>query len=71
MAELRKTDYFSKVHNEIRQTGTSVDTQDLLRQFRSFDGAGTGVIKVYLLINVLKHNYPSIFSDECLVGLQF
>jgi hypothetical protein len=71
MAELRSTDYFSMVHHQIRQTGTSVDTQDLLRQFRSFDGAGTGVIKVYLLINVLKHNYPSIFSDECLLGLQF
>ena len=71
MAELRKTDYFRKVHDEIRQTSTSVDTQDLLRQFRAFDGAGTGTIKVYLLINVLKHNYPAIFGDECLVGLQF
>jgi len=31
MAELRKTDYFSKVHQEIRTTGASIDTQDLLR----------------------------------------
>ena len=26
---------------------------------------------MYLLINVLKHNHRSIFSDECLLGLQF
>mmetsp|Transcript_42490 Transcript_42490/g.65148 ORF Transcript_42490/g.65148 Transcript_42490/m.65148 type:complete len:290 (-) Transcript_42490:1577-2446(-) len=42
-----------------------------MRQFRSFDGARTGVIKVYLLINVLKHNYPQVFSEDCLLGLQF
>jgi Ca2+-binding EF-hand superfamily protein len=55
----------------MKRTGIEIDTQDLLQQFREFDGAGTGVIKVYLLINVLKHNYPAIFSDECLLGLQF
>ena len=71
MAELRSTDYFSMVHHQIRQTGTSVDTQELNKQFRAFDGARTGVIKVFILINVLKHNYPAIFSDDCLVGLQF
>lgn len=41
------------------------------RQFKAFDVARTGVIKVYLLINVLKHNYPSVFSEDCLLGLQF
>lgn len=71
MAELRRTDYFSKVHQEIRSTGVELDTQDLLRQFREFDSARTGALKVYILINVLKHNYRSIFSDDCLVGLQF
>jgi len=29
------------------------------------------VIKGFLLINVLKHNYPKIFSESCLLGLQF
>jgi hypothetical protein len=43
----------------------------LQRQFKAFDVARTGVIKVYLLINVLKHNYPSVFSEDCLLGLQF
>jgi Ca2+-binding EF-hand superfamily protein len=71
MAELRKTDYFSKVHQAIRSTGVEVDTQDLLRQFRGFDTAQTGSLKVYILINVLKHNYRSVFSEECLIGLQF
>ena len=71
MVELRKTDYFSKVHQEIRAKGCELDTQDLVRQFKAFDGARTGAIKVYLLINVLKHNYREVFSDECLLGLQF
>ena len=71
MAELRRTDYFSKVHQEIRSTGVEVDAQDLMRQFREFDTARTGALKVYILINVLKHNYRSIFSDDCLLGLQF
>ena len=26
---------------------------------------------MYILINVLKHNYSSVFSEECLLGLQF
>lgn len=26
---------------------------------------------MYLLINVLKHNYQEVFSDDCLLGLQF
>lgn len=71
MSDLRATDYFSKVHQEIRSTGITIDTQDLQRQFKAFDVARTGVIKVYLLINVLKHNYPSVFSEDCLLGLQF
>jgi calmodulin len=71
MSDLRATDYFSKVHQEIRSTGIIIDTQDLQRQFKAFDVARTGVIKVYLLINVLKHNYPSVFSEDCLLGLQF
>jgi len=71
MAELRRTDYFSKVHQAIRSTGVDLDTQDLVRQFREFDTARTGALKVYMLINVLKHNHRAIFSDDCLLGLQF
>lgn len=43
----------------------------MLRQFRDFDAGKTGSLKVYILINVLKHNYRAVFSDEILVGLQF
>jgi hypothetical protein len=38
---------------------------------KNFDIADSGIIKVYSLINVLKHGYPEIFEDECLIGLQF
>ena len=31
LAELRKTDYFSQIHQEIRTTGTMIDNQELLR----------------------------------------
>jgi hypothetical protein len=31
MRDLRKTDYFSKVHQEIRATGCELDIQDLMR----------------------------------------
>lgn len=71
VAELRKTDYFSKVHQALRSAGLQVETHDLLQQFRDFDTAKTGSLKVYILINVLKHSYRGVFSDECLVGLQF
>lgn len=71
ISELRKTDFFSEVHQAIGKTGAELDTSDLLRQFRDFDGARTGSIKVYLLINVLKHNHKDVFSDDCLLGLQF
>lgn len=71
MTDLRKTDYFTKVHQAIRATGITIDTSDLIRQFKTFDSGKTGVIKVYLMINVLKHNYPEVFSEDCLLGLQF
>ena len=71
VAELRKTDYFSQVHQAIRSTGLEIDTVDLLRQFRDFDSAKTGSVKVYILINVLKHNYRDVFADSVLTGLQF
>jgi hypothetical protein len=31
LAEFRKTDFFSQIHQEIRTTGTQIDNQDLLR----------------------------------------
>lgn len=71
VAELRGTDYFRKVQDQLGRAGAELDTASLLRQYKTFDGARTGYIKAYILVNVLKHNYPSVFSDDCLLGLQF
>lgn len=69
ISELRKTDYFSRVHQQIRATGTEIDTQELRRRLKNFDIAESGIVKAYNLINVLKHGYPEIFTDDCLLGL--
>ena len=42
-----------------------------MRQFKNFDSSRTGYLQAYVLINVLKHNYPFIFTDDSLLGLQF
>jgi len=44
---------------------------ELSSKMREYDKGETGKIKIYHFINVLKHNYPHIFDDETLVGLQF
>jgi len=44
LAELRRTDYFSKVHQQLRTAGVDLDTSELLRQYKAFDGARTGYI---------------------------
>ena len=71
LVDLRKTDYFRKFHESLSTNGGVLDNQDLLRQFRDFDAARTGYVKVYQLINIVKHNHPNVFSDDCLIGLQF
>lgn len=71
VAELRGTDYFRKVQHQLAAAGVELDAAGLVRQYKTFDGARTGYIKAYILVNVLKHNYPSVFSDDCLLGLQF
>lgn len=71
LAELRRTDYFAKMHQQLRENQLEVDLSELRRRLRTFDAGDTGVVKAYVLINVLKHGYPEIFTDECLLGLQF
>lgn len=71
VAELRSTDYFRKMEHQLSTAGVEIDVNSVLNQYKNFDASRTGFIQAYILINVLKHNYPSVFSDECLLGLQF
>jgi hypothetical protein len=41
----------------------------LRRRLKNFDIAESGIVKAYNLINVLKHGYPEIFTEDCLLGL--
>jgi len=38
---------------------------------KGFDEERTGQIKIHHFINVLKHNYPVLFDQDTLLGLQF
>jgi Ca2+-binding EF-hand superfamily protein len=71
VAELRGTDFFRKMEYQLSNAGIEIDLNSILNQYRAFDTSRTGFIQAYILINVLKHNYPSVFSDDCLLGLQF
>jgi Ca2+-binding EF-hand superfamily protein len=44
---------------------------EVMERFRAFDPSGTGRIKIYHFINILKHNYAAIFDQDTLTGLQF
>ena len=72
MQELRRTDYFMKIKQLISENKDKVtSTHELKRRMRSFDQAGTGVMKAYALVNVLKHAFEAVFPDDCMLGLQF
>ncbi len=56
---------------KIKNLGTRINMTNLVEKMRQFDQGETGKIKIYHFINVLKHNFPMVFDQKTLVGLQF
>ena len=71
MKDLRKTDYFDKVQMKLKKLGNRLSLSELVERMKSFDEDKQGRIKIHHFINVLKHNYGSLFDQETLIGLQF
>ena len=44
---------------------------ELKQRMCTFDLVNKSIIKVYALVNVLKHAFGETFPDDALVGLQF
>jgi hypothetical protein len=43
----------------------------LEKKCAAFDTSNTQNIKIYMIINILKHNFPNVFDSETLIGLQY
>lgn len=71
MKDLRKTDYFDKVQMKLKKMGNRLSMTELVERMKVFDEDKQGRIKIHHFINVLKHNYSSLFDQETLIGLQF
>ena len=71
MKDLRKTDYFDKVQMKLKKMGNRLSLTELVERMKVFDEDKQGRIKIHHFINVLKHNYSSLFDQETLIGLQF
>jgi hypothetical protein len=56
---------------KLKNLGSRINLTDLVNKMKVFDTGDTGQIKIYHFINVLKHNYPQVFDNDTLVGLQF
>ena len=71
LADLRKTDYFEKIQKKIRKSKKDIKVSFILKKLQEFDDGETGMIHAYKLINVLKYNYPNVFDENTLIGLQY
>ena len=71
LADLRKTDYFERIQKKIRKSKKDIKVSFILKKLQEFDDGETGMIHAYKLINVLKYNYPNVFDENTLIGLQY
>ena len=62
MKDLRKTDYFDKVQMKLKKLGNRLSLSELVERMKSFDEDKQGRIKIHHFINILKHNYSSLFE---------
>ena len=69
LSDLHKTPFFERCSSIAKQEGFS--RQALVSKFETFDFERTGKIKIHHLVNVMKHNYGNLFSDDELKNLQF
>ena len=67
--DLRKTDYFDKVQMKLKKMGNRLSLTELVERMKVFDEEKQGRIKIHHFINVLKHNYSTLFDQETLIGL--
>ena len=56
---------------KLKKLGSRLNLTDLVEKMKGFDEERTGQIKIHHFINVLKHNYPVLFDQDTLLGLQF
>ena len=71
LKDLRKTDYFDKVQMKLKKLGNRLSLSELVDRMKAFDEDKQGRIKIHHFINVLKHNYQTLFDQDILLGLQF
>lgn len=55
----------------LKKVGSKISLTDLVQRMKEFDDDRQGRIKINHFINVLKHNYPQLFDQDTLIGLQF
>lgn len=71
MQDLRSTDYFDQIQKRLKKYKGNVDIDMLSQKFAQFDTTDTGSIPAFVLVNILKHNLPGLFTEEILMGLQY
>jgi Ca2+-binding EF-hand superfamily protein len=62
---------FDKVQMKLKKMGNRLSMVEMVERMKVFDEDKQGRIKIHHFINVLKHNYSSLFDQETLIGLQF